>query len=260
MTTAPEERGPWETESGLIDDVDAWIANSHFGIKEEYSQVVVETTGGEQKGAMLLFDLVDEKGEIIGNQGYSIGTGWVISDDGMSISHAKRRNVVTNTLYGQLQNQVVKNLGVDMTPRGLPTEASVWNDLGFHWMQTAHATVSGESKTGLMPTSYIGVRGETAPEPEQAPVAPAPAPVAPAAPKVAPARAPAARPAARSTAAVKAPSAAEQAAIKLVAETGTPREFILKAVKTPVIAADDILMNQCLDDSATGFYRTHKGK
>lgn len=259
MTTEQEQRGPWETESGLIDDVDAWISSPHFGVKEEYSQVVVATTGGEQKGAMILFDLADENGEILGNQGFSIGTGWEISEDGLQITHAKRKNVVTNTLYGQLQNRVVKELGVDMSQYGLPTDAMSWDGLGFHWMQQMHVTVAGPEKPGLMPTTYLGKIGEVAAEePAPAPIpAPAPAPRAAARPAVRPV----ARPAARAAAAPgKALSAGEAAAVKLVAETGTVKEFILKAVKVPEIAADDPLMAQCLDDSATGFFKTHKGK
>ena len=255
MTTpAEQERGPWDTESGLIDDVDAVIANAHFGVKEEYSQVVVATSGGEQKGAMLLFDLKDPVSqEIIGNQGYSIGTGWEISEDGLDITHAKRKNVVTGTLYGQLQNIVVKDLGVDMVSRGLPTHAPVWEGMQFHWMLKGHATVGGAEKQGLMPTEFQGVEGEAQPEAAPAPAA-APAPVAAAkAPAKAPARAPA-KPAAKGI------SPAEQAAIDLVAQCGTAKEFTLKAVKVPVIAADDALMSKVLDDSADGFFATHKNK
>ena len=250
MVTEQEERGPWETESGLIDDVDAWITNPHFGIKEEYSQVVVETTGGEQKGVMILFPLADENGEIIGEQGYSIGTGWEISEDGLSITHAKRKNVVTNTLYGQLQNRVVKELGVDMSQYGLPTEALSWDGLGFHWMQIPHATVGGQEKTGLMPTEFLSRIGEEATEAAVAPPAPAARPAARPVARAAPARAAPAR----------AASAGEEAAIKLVAETGTVKEFILRAVKVAEIAGDDGLMARCLDDSATGFFKQNKGK
>lgn len=253
MVTSEQERGPWETESGLIDDVDAWIANPHFGVKEEYSLVVVQTTGGEQKGAMLLFDLADENGEIIGSQGYSIGTGWEISPDGLTIAHAKRKNVVTGTLYGQLQNRVVKELSVDMSQYGLPTDAMAWDKLGFHWMQQLHATVAGPEKPGLMPTAFLGKIGEEAVETAEPAPTPAPAPAAK----------PTARPAARPVA--KAPpgktlSAGETAALKLVAETGTAKEFILKAVKVPEIAGDDVLMGKCLDDSVNGFFKQHKGK
>lgn len=253
MTTQPAEKGPWETESGLIDDVDAHIVNSHFGTKEEYAQAVVENSGGEQKGVMLLFDLADDNGEVIGNQGFSIGTGWTVSEDGMTISHAKRKNVVTGTLYGQLQNQVIKNLGVDMTALGLPTNASVWNNLNFHWMQVQHATVGGESKSGLMPTIYLGVFGEeTAPAP--APAAAKAAPAAAAKPVAKPAAAP-------KTAAVPAGRAAlEAAALEIVAQTGTVREFVLKAMKLTGIADDEAFMNHVLDDSPKGFYKTHKGK
>jgi len=245
-----QERGPWETESGLIDDVDAWITNPHFGIKEEYSQAVIEASGGEQKGAMIIFDLQDENGEIIGSQGYSIGTGWEISEDGLTIAHAKRKNVVTNSMYGQLQNRVVKELGVDMSLYGLPTEALAWDGLGFHWMQVAHATVGGPEKTGLMPTQFLGkLSVEGAPAPATRPTAAA---------RPAAAR-PAVRPTVRATV-QKTVSAAEQKALELVAECSTVKEFRLKAIRVPEIAADDNVMAACLDDSETGFFYFHKGK
>ena len=249
-----EERGPWETESGLVDDVDAWIANPHFGVKEEYSQVVVETTGGTQRGVMLLIDLIDENGEIIGNQGYSIGTGWEVSEDGLTISHAKRQNVIGSTLYGQLQHRVCKDLGIKMQDYGLPIEALSWDGLGFHWVQQAHSTVGGEEKTGLMPTEFISRIGdeEAAATAPVVPVAPV-APVAPARPAARPAARPVVRPAPATTV-----SAGEAAALQLVTETGTVKEFILKAVKVPEIAADDALMARCLDDSPTGFFRQNK--
>jgi hypothetical protein len=250
---AEQERGPWDTESGLIDDVDGYISNPHFGIKEEYSQAVSLSTAGEQKGNMFLFDVVDANGEVLGGQGYSVGTGWVVSEDGLSISHATRKNVVTNTMYGQLQNRVVKELGVDMASRGLPTEAIAWDKLGFHWMQQKHKTVSGEEKTGLMPTEYIGMFGEAAPAETPAPTpVPAPAPARPVAP---------ARPApARAAAPAAAKSAGIVAAEKLVAETGTVKEFILKAVKDPSITGDEKLMSEVMDDSIKGFFKSRKGK
>ena len=250
MVTPKTDKGPWETESGLIDDVDASIANPCFGVKAEYAAAVIDTSGGEQRGLMFMFDLVDENGEVIGSQGYSIGSGWTVSDDGLSITHVKRQNVVGSTLYGQLQNRVVKELGVDMSQRGLPTEAMAWNNMGFHWMQQPHATVGGAEATGIMPTAYLGDRGQPAAA-APAPVAQAPAAPAPTAPAPLPAIPAPAAPAA---------TPSQAAALKLVAETGTVKEFILKAVKVAEISGDDALMSQCLDDSAKGFYALNKAK
>jgi len=230
--TVPEVKNineAWETESGLIDDVDGYIVNPRFGVREEYAQAVLETSGAAG-GLMFLIDIADENGEVIGNQGYSVGTGWEPSSDGLSISHVKRQNVVTNTMYGQLQKQVVKELGVDMGKFGKPTDAMSWNGLGFHWMQKTHLTVSGKEATGIMPTSFLGKKEIVA----GAPV-------------------PAAAPAAEAAAAP-----AMEAALKLVAECGTAKEFQLKAVKVPEIVGDDALMAKCLDDGANGFFKSNK--
>ncbi len=231
MTTQAQENinEAWETESGLIDDVDGYIVNPRFGVREEYAQAVLETSGAPG-GLMLMIDIADENGEVIGNQGYSVGTGWEPSADGLSISHVKRQNVVTNTMYGQLQKQVVKELGVDMGKFGKPTNAMSWNGLGFHWMQKTHPTVSGKEATGIMPTSFLGKKDIVAGTPAPAP---APAPAAAAPPAV-------------------------EAALKLVAECGTAKEFQLKVVKIPEVVGDDALMAQCLDDGAKGFFKTNK--
>lgn len=231
MTTPNVEdvNAAWETESGLIDDVDGYIVNAKFGVREEYAQAVLETSGAPG-GLMILFDIADENGEVMGNQGYSVGTGWTPSDDGLSISHVKRSNVVTNTMYGQLQKQVVKELKVDMGKFGKPTEATCWNGLGFHWMQKPHLTVSGKEATGLMPTLFLGKKDIVAGAPAT-PSGPAAAPVT---------------------------GAAAEAAAKIVAECGTVKEFQLKIVKVPEVVADDALMAQCLDDGPEGFFATNK--
>lgn len=252
----------WETESGLVDDVDGIIVNPRFGLKEEYAQAVQLTSQGQDTGLMFLVDLMDDNGEIIATQGWSVGSGWEVSEDSLSISHPKRANVVTSSMYGQLQNKCVKELGVNMGQYGSPVEAMSWNLLKFHWMQLAHKTVSGVDKTGLMPTEFFGkveLEGETAEAPAPAP-APAPTPV-----KVATAQK--AAPGATSGAALKARlakpaqpalSAAAQEALKLVGLSADAKSFAKAAVKVAAIANDDALMAQILDDSPSGFFAKNK--
>lgn len=233
-TVDQDVNAAWEVESGLIDDVDGWIANPRFGFKEEYAQAVV-ATGAVASGAMFLVDILDEKGEIQGSQGYSIGTGWEISDDGRYISHPKRKNVVGSSLYGQLQTKVVKDLGLDMGKRGDPTDAMSWDKLGFHWNLAPHTTVSGEEKFSLMPSTLLE---KASPEavPGSAPAATTPAAAAPAAGTV----------------------NAKVEALKLVATSANAKEFIMKAVKVPAIVADDAFMVECTDDGDAGFYAQNK--
>jgi hypothetical protein len=45
----------------------------------------------------------------------------------------------------------------------------------------------------------------------------------------------------------------------LVEESRTYKEFVLRALKEPVIAGDDGLVAIILDDSQKGYYKTHKG-
>jgi len=226
-----DRNAAWETESGLIDDVDAWIANPKFGYKEEYAAAVLQTSG-EGGGEMFIVDLVDEKGNVIGSQGWSIGTGWEISDDHKTISHPKRKNVVHSSMYGQLQNIVIKELGVNMGDYGDPTNADSWDGLGFHWMLKTHKTVSGKEVQGLMPTSFLGKKGESSESGAATKPAAKPAPAA--------------------------SSNAEKEAIKLVEQSASLKEFQMKATRVPAIVNDDALMARCLDDGPEGFYATHK--
>lgn len=294
---APEEekKSAWETESGLVDDVDGWIANGHFGKKAEYAAKVAMTEGGtdESAGLMGLFDLVDETGEVIASQGYSIGSGWTVSEDGFTITHPKRSNVVKNTVYGQLMDKVrsENGLNLDLDIFGIPTDARSWNGMGFHWNMAGHATlVKGEEKSGLMPTQWLGVKMElrtpapegyeevpaeylyvepteegqaaAAPAPAAAPVKATPAGTGATAAKPAPAAKPAAtaaKPAAK-PAAVKQPatlSALEQELVILAKKSTDATVFQLAAVKMKGVTKDDALMARVTDEGENSFFNQY---
>lgn len=226
--TTEEQTSPWDTETGLPNDVDGWIANPKFGTKDEYAQAVVAT--GAEGGLMFLIDLVDEKGELIGSQGYSIGTGWEISEDGLSISHPKRKNVVSATIYGILQNRVVKELGLQdmMVARGKPTEAKSWDGLGFHWMQQPHKTVGGQEATSLMPIHFLSERAAAGAPAATAAIAPA------------------------------APVEGIERTLAALARTLDVKAFQEKALGLPSVATNDELMAKVLDEGAEGFWATHQ--
>ncbi len=238
---AEDINAAWETESGLVDDVDGYITNPRFGTKEEYAQAVVETTGqaGGTSGLMFIVDLADPSGEIIGGQGWSVGSGWEPSADGLHISHPKRSNVVGSSLYGQLQTKVVRDLGVSMGEHGNPLDALSWDRLGFHWMQVPHPTVGGKEATGLMPTMFLGKAGAV-PGVAPTPTPGTPAPGAPAPPPPG------------------TPSPAMIAALTLVSECADVKAFQLKVVINSDIVADDALMASCLNDSPEGFFAKYK--
>jgi len=219
-----ESKSAWETETGLPNDVDGYIVNPHFGEKDEYAAAVKAT--GAAAAIMFLFDLVDEKGEPIGSQGYSIGTGWEVAEDGKSISHPKRKNVVGTTMYGQLQIRVVKELKVNMDKYGLPTKADSWAGLGFHWMLEEHPTVGGDKRQGIMPTEFLGEKDVS-----KVTVTPVAAPT----------------------------GELETALADLAKGAENIKAFQVAAVKIPGVAADDALMAGVLDDGADGFFARHKG-
>jgi len=229
MTTEAEEKdlGAWELESGLISDVDAWIANPHFGYKEEYRSKVMET-GASESGLMFLVDLVDDNGAVLASQGFSVGTGFIPSDDGLSISHPKRNNVVRGCRYADLQERVVKVLGIDMMSKGSPLDAGCWDGLGFHWMLEDHTTVSGDTKQGIMPTLFISDKKGQMPAP-------------------APGAVPGAVPPTQSTP----PGAASEAdALLAVLIPNSPdiKAFQMAAMKIPAVTQNDALMASVFDE------------
>ena len=207
----------WATETGLVNDVDVWFRNPHFGVKEEYGQVAGVDT------LMFLVDFTSPEGEVLATQGYSVGSGWIASEDGMSISHPTRKNVVGSSMYGKLIQRVVKELGVDMSKYGKPTEAKSWDGRGFHIMQEEHTTVSGEVRTAPMPVAVL--EGE----------APGAAPAAKAAPA----------------------SALEKKLTTMATSMNLPT-FQKAALKMKEVTDNEDLLASILDDSSKGFWGSNQ--
>ena len=157
----------WHTIPGFADDVDGYISEAKFGIKEDYAKAAAATMGEESRAPMmLLLTLHAIDGGYVAQQGYSIGGGWTSEDEGESVEHTSGKvNFVKNSIYGLLIDRVANELGVDMASKGAgdPRIASTWVGLGFHWNQEEHDVVTRKDqaipspkKTALMPTSYLG--------------------------------------------------------------------------------------------------------
>jgi hypothetical protein len=240
-----EERDPWELESGLPNDIDAYMWNCRFGIKDKYVQAVT-VGGGEEEGVaglMFIADFYNEKGESLGtdqvvSQGFSVGSGWIPSEDGKSIHHPSRMNVVDNTRYGQLQKRVIKELGVNMKQYGVPINASVWDGMGFHWMMEEHATIKGkEPKRGLMPTIFLG-RKLAKDAPVQATGAASAAGVVK----------------------VEAPAEVLAKLKNLASVVPDIQTFQRLALKEPGVVGNDELMGHVLDVSPAGYFAQNRSK
>lgn len=229
MTTQAQERDPWELESGLPNDIDAYMVNCRFGKNEEYMSGVTKVDD-ETVGTQFMFDLVDAEGNEEGKVGYSVGTGWTVSDDGLSITHAKRKNVVKGTRYGDLQDKVLVTMKVNVREFGGPLDAKTWEGLGFHWMQEEKKSVSGKVNKVLYPTIYLGRKTDI----ELKTGAPAAAAV----------------------------EVDELLLAKLVnlAQTKKAKDFQLTVMKMPEVQANEGLMAQVFDDTATGFWASHQKK
>lgn len=220
--------GPWETVTGLPDDIDAYITNPRFGSKDEYTAVV---EGGV--APMFLIDLVNEEGELVATPGYSCGAGWVIQANGVEITHPLRSNIVNSSIYGQLITRVTRDLAVDMSKYGdSALVAKSWDGLGFHWKQEEHATLGQKKGLALMPVDFLGEREAV---------------------KAAPGKA-------VKKAAVAAPAAdaALEKQLAVLAAGMTVDAFQKAAIKLPGVADDDALIASVLDESPAGYWATHQ--
>jgi len=158
VTKTPGTEQDWELASGLPNDMDGWIKGASFGSgREEYQEAIRKSGGGAgSPQVMLTLPLFNAEGEPIGQQAYSVGSGWIASEDGSEISHPVRANIVRTSMYGRLIKRVKDELGVEVQKYGTPFRASTWDGLGFHWLLEPHPTVSGDEREGLMPTEYLG--------------------------------------------------------------------------------------------------------
>jgi len=152
---APVDEADWELLSGLVDDVDGWIRFPFFGFKEEYRAKAI-LSGDASAGLMAIFPLVNGEGEEITAQGYSVGGGWSVQNDGTSIVHPTRSGIIRNCMYGQLISIVIAELKVPMAKYGSPLRADTWHGLGFHWKLRKHKDLSGRDIDGLMPVEWLG--------------------------------------------------------------------------------------------------------
>ena len=247
MVQEPATEKDWELESGLPNDIDGYMVNCHFGKKEQYMDKVTVIQGAEDSGLMFLCDLVDADGNYVAQaQGWTVGTGWTPSDDGLTVTHPTHHNIIMTSKYGELIGKVSKGLGVKMFQYGRPTNASTWEGLGFHWMLKEYVSfrekgkpVEEQKKSNILePSLFLGKKEF---------------------PNLAPAGAEAAGglPAAAAVAAPEEVMAALQA---LVDSSGTAQSFQLKAMKIPGVASNEELMQKVLNPGADGFYATHKKK
>jgi hypothetical protein len=236
-----QEQDAWALESGLPNDVDGWMKNNRFGTKEEYAQAVkltveeAEQQVGGVAGLMFITDLYNEDGEQIGSQGFSVGSGWIPSEDGKSMHHPTRKNVVDSSRYGQLQRRVIKELGVNMSQYGVPTQADSWDNLGFHWMLEEHVTIQGkEPKRGIMPTIFLGKK-----EIKGAPAAEAPK---------------------AGEQGTKLTGDVEAELKKLLEVSPNVSVFQKAALKIEAVTKNDDLMADILNDGPDGYYERNRPK
>lgn len=172
---AETERDPWETGSGMVDDVDGYMTECFFGVDEKYNADAV----------LFCATLVDANGEPLTQIKYSVGQDWETNNDGSEISHPSKTQINQNSRFGYFIDRLAKptsekapkdsrlvspkgkenglGLGATLRPRGTPFQAKTFEGLGFHWDLHKGATLGKDEATGnpiykdvLYPTKYIG--------------------------------------------------------------------------------------------------------
>jgi hypothetical protein len=155
-------KGPWDTDSGLMDDFDFTITKASFGYRDVYmnGEALLHIWEGESPDG--------DPGEIL----WSCGEGWESAKQGAEASHAKRERFVKSSWYGRLIDRAIKELGVDMASRGNPTQAKVWEGLSFHLQREKVEFGTGlQASEHLMPTAFLGAKGKKATTVKKEPVA-----------------------------------------------------------------------------------------
>jgi len=261
----PVNQEEWETISGLIDKQNGWMVGCRFGFKDEYAQAVAKALSvpgaqsSSSEGLMFLVDYADDEGIVVASQGYSVGGGWIVSEDGLSISHATRSNIIRTSIYGQLIDTVVKGLKVDMKKYGSALRADTWERLGFYVEQKEHKTVGGQIKTSPMPVKFLGEMPNELYAKYLKNLATAPSAIV--GPGVAGARSavgPGQIAAAKSSqASIPADIEMKLSALAKVLEL---KAFMDKALSLPGVAENDLVLSQVLDSTPQGFWAQHHGK
>jgi len=184
----PDAQDPWETEKLVpINEADITIVDSFFEISK---------FGNAQLIQVMRVDVPVEPVNIpfeTFNNWLGCGKEWVVQDEGARIvkpsaDPSKPPKIHSSSNYGKLIDRM-KEIGVDMRERGMPTEAKVWTDMRFHvkrevvkytGLPTAEGGTQDIDASILLPTAVLAATGAA---PVSAPaVAATPAPTAAAAP------------------------------------------------------------------------------
>jgi len=258
----------WETVSGIIDRVDAFIVNPSFGTKKEYADKA-QLEDSDALPLMFLADLVTKEGEFVGSQGYSVGGGWMVSKDGKKITHPARSNIIKTSVYGQMINTAVVSTEGGIKKYGTPLIADTWAGLGFFWEQKPHATVGGAgTKDSPMPTKFIGeltskelkeFSDKAAKDREKQAAArgavEAMMPGAPSAPELQ-----TIGPGDVATVDAVLLSVPAEVMERLTSITKLPKaKFLDQALTIPEVSENDALLRDVLDDSDSGFWARNQG-
>lgn len=268
-----EEDDPWSTGTGMADDFDGYIAEPFFGTDEQYNAEAV----------LFCANLVAADGTPITMLKYSVGAGWVPSDDGATLSHPQKTKINESSRFGFFIDRIAQptnikapkhadvespkgagnglGLGPILKQRGNPLEAKSFDGLGFHWNLHSMKTMGTDAATGarivkqtLLPTAYLGeAKGATNGAGTPA-AARSTTPVATAKPGAA---APAA--AASGGADIAIPAEIRRKFTPM-ATSSDVRTFVRNASKdTLIINAPDDVMNHLLDGGPNGFWASVQG-
>lgn len=240
------------SSGGLGEPYDLTIYMAAFGYDGQYMN-------GER--LCLILDGVNEADEPM-RELISVGDGWETLDGGRTMSFPDKPNKTfnKNSKYGKwctFAYTAAVEAKSDVLSGKDPMDSGIW--INTRWRLTEQQVLKGfknrqtgevvEDRTGLMPTTFLGLA-------EDAPAPPAQVP------QVAPeAAALAARRAALADAANASTAAPEESPIvsrlRELAKAPTFDEFVNAALAEDEVVADEELATSVIDKSSDGFYSKH---
>ena len=141
------------SKATIQDDFDATIVKSRFGFITEQNDNTIPS---------LIFT-VEENGSYPFEVGFRADNRWQIVDSGRRLEGP---NVMTHfkahSMMGCLMMRVFKDLNVQMSDRGGPTDANIWVGLQFHWkikeidLGKGYPGDKSEIVVHLMPVKFLG--------------------------------------------------------------------------------------------------------
>lgn len=154
------EFDPWKGDnSGGMEEFDGTVKSGVFELNNQFTN-----DDGTPKASWHVEFLLDNGASW--NVNYSIGKGWTVSDDGMSVARTdgEQKNFHKKTLWWQFVEHAIKAGAEDALRKSgkTPLNADLFDGMRFHFENTTFAGGKDfDDYDKIMPTAYLGEGSET---------------------------------------------------------------------------------------------------